>query len=68
MNQEEYLPDDASIDNDYVCDDDSDETSSGVDTLMNERRRINREYKKLDKEYYCINYIRKGKSYRRWDW
>jgi hypothetical protein len=64
MNQEEYLPDDASIDNEYVCDDDSDETSSGVDTLMNERRRINREYKKLDKGYYCINYIRKGKNYK----
>ena len=42
----------ASFDDEYVSDD-SDETSSGVDTLMNERRRINREYKKLDKGYNC---------------
>ena len=63
MYQEEYLPDDASIDHEYVLDD-SDETSSGVDTEINERRRINREYKKLDKHYYCINYSKNGKTYK----
>ena len=63
MYQGGYWYCDDSFDNEYVSDD-SDETSSGVDTEINERRRINREYKRMDKHYYCINYTKKGKTYK----
>ena len=33
-------------------------------TEINERRRINREYKRMDKHYHCINYTKKGKTYK----
>lgn len=62
MYQEEYLPDDASLQDDYVSDVSSDETSSEVDTVINERRRINREYKRMDKHYYCMYEIHRGKK------
>lgn len=63
MYHEEYLPDDASLDNEYTNVENDDGTSD-LDSFINEERKITKEYKRMDKHYYSLDYRLKGKTYK----